>query len=343
MKKFIKIIITAFIVSLSIWSAFWAPIDRNEYQGYDSDSPATAVTDSAQGGSSWGDSVGPANPNENDTNWQDRTIAPLNKMNDKFFQTNQKWSSWIYNFLVTIAKEIKNVILIIASIYFLIMVLRLIYTQKTEEEFQNTKKTIIWISVWLIIMQSAYSVAVNLYQPKVDGTLWQNVLINVINPLAQFLLFLTWFLFVWMMVYSAYRLITANGQDDKMKKWKDWVIYAIIWYIMVKISGTLIKSFYGDVNCWGWTSCKGKIDLNSWVDLITDVVNWVNTFILVVVTIIIIYAWGLMVTSSWNEEKMEQGKKWLLYALIGTFIVSASYTITIFFLSTDPKTIKPPF
>ncbi|MCT4617440.1 MAG: pilin [Candidatus Gracilibacteria bacterium] len=358
MKNFIKIITFCFIFSLSIGSAFGDISTRdNKYKGYESENSPTIVTDNSAGGKESSGNTGGSGKDDNsgrqdNTQGTKREIKPLEKMKSGFHTVQEEvtGTGGIYNFLITVAKDMKNLVYIISSIYLLIMVLRLVFTQNSEEEFQNVKKTVIWTSVGLIVMQIAYSVAVNLYKPgvgenagQVDGQLGEVLLINIINPIAQFMLFLTGFGFVAMMVYSAYRLITARGQEDKVKKGKDGVIYAIMGYVMVKVSGAMIKSLYGDINCGKEGGCRGKVNFKEGVDIVTDIINWGNTFMLVIVTIIIIYAGGLMVTSGGNEENMEKGKKWLLYALIGMFIVSASYTITVFFLSSEVgPVIKPP-
>jgi len=355
MKNFIKSILSVLILGL-LWasSVFAADVDRKNYQWvWDLKGTVKITDDNVKDG----DLVWPPSPNDTKREWTDRKITPLTNMaepskwgewedawKNPFYGVGEVWENGIYNFLITIAKDMKNIVFAIVIIYFFIMVFRLLYTQKTEEEFNNFKKAMIWTSVWLIVMQSAYSVAVTLSQPKVDWTLWEDLLTNVLNPIIELILFLTGFLFLGMMIYSAYRFITANGREEQINKWKNWVIYSIIWYIMVKISWTLVTVFYWNIECKDATNCKWNLNVKAWSEMIVNIVEWMNSFILVVVTIIIIYAWWLMVTSGWNEENMEKWKKWLFYALLWIFIVAASYTITIFFFSSwSWPTIKKPF
>jgi hypothetical protein len=361
MKNFIKIILSVSALAL-IWvsSAFWADVDRKNYQWVGELKWTTKIQDDniiRNSNSGTPDEKGGATDENREKNEKlmgtpERASDALMNMAEpsktnkwetsSFYGVWETWEAWLYNFLVTVAKDMKNIVFAIVGIYFLIMVFRLLFTSKTEEEFGNFKKWILWPSVWLVVMQSSYSVAVTMSQPKVNWSLWEDLLTNVLNPIIELMLFFTWFLFLAMMIYSAYRFITANGREEQITKWKNWVIYSVIWYIMVKISWTLVTSFYGNIKCKDWESCKWDLNLKAWSELIINVVEWMNTFILVLVTIIIIYAWGLMLTSGWNEEKMEKGKKWLFYALLWIFIVAASYTITIFFLSTwDGSPIKP--
>jgi len=359
MKNFIKIILSVLILGL-LWasSVFAADVDRKNYQWTWSLKWTVKITDD----NAWQTDSSKANTHNQKIDWkswEDKKWWNKNRASQALFDMKWEWEEWkttpfydvwvhweywVYNFLVTIAKDMKNIVFAIVMIYFFIMVFRLLYTQKTEEEFNNFKKWLIWISVWLVVMQSAYSVAVTLSQPKVDWTLWEDLLTNVLNPIIELILFLTGFLFLGMMIYSAYRFITANGREEQINKWKNWVIYSIIWYIMVKISWTLVTTFYWNIECKDATNCRWSLNVKAWSEMIVNIVEWMNSFILVVVTIIIIYAWWLMVTSGWNEENMEKWKKWLFYALLWIFIVAASYTITIFFFSSwSWPTIKKPF
>jgi hypothetical protein len=42
--------------------------------------------------------------------------------------------------MIRIAKDLKNVFFFIASLYFLIIILKLLFSEKTEEEVSNFKK-----------------------------------------------------------------------------------------------------------------------------------------------------------------------------------------------------------
>jgi hypothetical protein len=58
-----------------------------------------------------------------------------------------------------------------------------------------------------------------------------------------------------------------------------------------------------------------------------------NGFIWLIVVILIIYAWFMVLTSVWDEEKLKKAKSIIMYIAIWLFILVANYLILTFILS----------
>lgn len=249
------------------------------------------------------------------------------------------WQQWIYNTLIRIARDLKNLFFIISWLYFLILVIKLLFAEKTDEEVSNFKKWIIWISIWIVITQLAYYFINVVFDKSIDATLAKNFIDIIIQPLINLLSVAASFFFLAIMVYAFYRLVTANWDEEAAKTWKMSVLYAMIWFIVIKLSNLLVKTTYWETYCYSHI-CEDRVtktDLTWFIKIITDIINWANWFIWLIVVIMIIYAWFLTLTSLWDEEKLKKSKSIIIYIAVWLFILFANYLILTFFII--PETI----
>lgn len=64
----------------------------------------------------------------------------------------------------------------------------------------------------------------------------------------------------------------------------------------------------------------------------TKVINYFNGFIGLIVVILIIYAGFLVLTGGGDDDKLKKAKSIILYAVIGIFLLVASYILFNFFI-----------
>ena len=259
----------------------------------------------------------------------------------EFIKVSRGWERGLYYTLVRFARDLKNFFFAIATIFYLIIVIRLILSSNTDEELNNFKKWIIWITIWIIIMQLAYSLTLILYDKSIGEQLAFNLIDTVIYPILSLLETLASIFFLAMAVYTFYRLITANGAEDKIKSAKMTILYSIIWFMVIRFSRLIVESVYGRLNCdstlGGFITvesgrCLTEADLNGWVGIIVNIINWANSFIWIVVVIMIMYA-GFQVLISWgDEERLKKGKQTFIYIAIGLVLLVMNYLILTFFL-----------
>ena len=67
--------------------------------------------------------------------------------NDQFIGVTTGGERGLYNTLIRFARDLKNLFYAIATVYFLIICLKLIFSNNTEEELGKFKKGILWITV----------------------------------------------------------------------------------------------------------------------------------------------------------------------------------------------------
>lgn len=281
--------------------------------------------------------------------WNTPTGTHLNKNNvlqevwnnDKFLKATYGWETSIKNSLIRIAFDLKNLFFILATVFFFVIVFKLVLSEKTEDSIEDFKHWIVWITIWLIIMQLAYVFTKILYDENISGWLANNLLEWLIYPIIGVIEVLASFFFVAIAFYAFFRLVTAGGHDEKVKWAKMSIIQAIIWFVIIKIAKVLLETTYGVINCkeiaWGFIQfseqqCLEKAELSSFPSIIVTLINWANGFIGIITILLILYAGFLVLTSGWNEEKLKKVKSILLYIAIWMFVLFASYLILTFFI-----------
>lgn len=284
------------------------------------------------------------NVNIGSTVWENESAASnnLDKLDD-FWEVTSSWpegfvdiSRWgteaIYYTLLQIARDIKNLFYAIATVYFLIISLQLIFASNTEEAIWKFKKGIIWITLWLILMQLALAFAEILFDRGVSAGLAINFFENLVLPMIDLVRLLASVFFIAMAFYAFYRLITANGNEEAVKSGKMTIVYALIGFILVKIAQIIVEAFYGRVGCsWIITGCSGAVDVSAWAGIILRIIQWLNGFVAIVVLIMILYAGVQILLSGWDEEKVKKGKTAIFYVALWLFILVINFLILTFF------------
>ena len=265
----------------------------------------------------------------------------LNIFWDGFIQVSSGWEAGLYYTLVRIARDLKNFFFIAATIYFLIIVIKVLLSEHTSEEVEKFKKWIIWITVGIIVMQIAYALVVTTYNQNVGWWLAINIIENIINPLIRLLELLTSVFFIAMMFFAFYRMVTANGEEDKVKTAKMTIIYAVVGLIIVRLAKVLVEAVYGSARCTQviggiitapgeWCGSIAKI--SSAASIVVNVINWLNSFVWIVVVIMILYAGFNLFTSAGDEEKIKKAKRTILYVAVGIAVLVMNYIILTFFI-----------
>lgn len=280
---------------------------------------------------------------------KDNGISDNEKLNDIWKKSDIKVSDtgaiWIKNTLVRIAKDLKNLFFFVASIYLLVLVLKVLFTDKTEEASNNLKKWGLRVSIWLIVTQVAYAFIMVLFDKWVSQNLAEEFAQRIFNPFIGLLETAASFFFITIAIYAFYKLVTAHGNEESVKSGKMSIVYAIMWFIIIKLTKALVNSIYGKVNCSessftniikgssSWKpQCLEPANLEWFAKVVVDVINWANWFIWIILVVLIIYTWAKILLSGWNEDTLKSSKSSLLYIAIWVWLLVMNYLILTFFL-----------
>jgi len=73
---------------------------------------------------------------------------------------------------------------------------------------------------------------------------------------------------------------------------------------------------------------SGQTQTRDLTEIIGNIIQWVLGLVGVVLLIMFIYGGVLYATSAGNEDKVETGKKVMLYAIIGVVIIALAFALT---------------
>ena len=68
-------------------------------------------------------------------------------------------------------------------------------------------------------------------------------------------------------------------------------------------------------------------DQQTFSDYVQEIIKYLLTFLTIIWVIYIIYAWVLLLTSAWEEEKMTAARKNILYVMIWITVIYLAYPI----------------
>ena len=284
----------------------------------------------------WNDQINLTTWWENDSAKIEHRNNRLNSIKnaDKDFTVSQWWEKWIYNSIIRIARDLKNLFFMLSWLFLTILVLKLLFSSKTEEEVSNFKKWVIWISVWIIVTQIAYYFINVLFDKEINVRLAENFIDVIIKPLIYLLETWAAFFFLAIMIFAFYKMVTANWDEEKAKSWKMSIVYAIVWFIVIKVSKALVSTTYWKTNCKSiyQVNCVTDTNVTWFAYIVVQIINWMNGFVWIIVILLIIYAWFLTLTSAWDEEKLNKSKNIILYIVIWLWILITNYLILTFFI-----------
>lgn len=284
----------------------------------------------------------------NNTGWNGITNSYLDKLWWNWdIKAGSEWEKSVYYLVYSIAKDLKTVFYILSGLYFLVLVIKLIFSENTDEEVSNFKKWLIWITIWIMVMQISFYAINTLYARDVWWILANNLTKNLISPIIKILETAASFFFVLIAIFAFYSIITANWDEEKVKTGKMSIFYWLIWFIVVKIAKEIVNASYWKVDCnettilWiftiNWNNCNASNQI-AWIwDIIVKIINWMNWFVWIIVIIMIIYAWVQVLFSAWDEEKLSKAKSSIVYIVIWIAILILNYFILSFLIK--PETI----
>lgn len=277
-------------------------------------------------------------------------------------QTNDKltefvWAFWIGDFFFSpansggdgiiwaftvVAFNIKNVVMVLAVIFLVLAVIKLLFSSNDEEHVKKWRSSIIWVTVGIFFMQMTFSIWRALILPDessgINGSLGWTIWESVLGPIVSILQFLASLAFFLMILYAFYTIVWSAWDEEKLKKWKRTIIYGFIGFFLMRFPAEIIRYIYGGVECdthvhWLLRICRMENpNPSGLVELIGRVILYFNGFLMLVCVILIIYAGWLVMISWGDEEKLKKAKSTILYVLIGFVVLVASHAIFRFFI-----------
>jgi hypothetical protein len=116
------------------------------------------------------------------------------------------------------------------------------------------------------------------------------------------------------------------------------ILYALIWFIVVKLAGKIVSTVYWKINCkdndfyYVYDVCELEGEIDWFARMIVMVVKWMNSFVWILTILVIIYVWAQLLFSNWDTEKLKKAKMSILYVAIWIAVLVLNYLILTFII-----------
>lgn len=109
---------------------------------------------------------------------------------------------------------------------------------------KNVIKGSLYSALWvaLVAQNTLTNAALNFWADKPQAIAWASgtadtEIMNLIGRLAQFLSLLA----VWYALWGWFKILTAWGEEDGVKKWKTIIVQALIWLVVIWLSYSIVN------------------------------------------------------------------------------------------------------
>lgn len=238
--------------------------------------------------------------------------------------------TWIS--LLKTAKVILQWLLILFVVY--IWVQMIISMWSDEEELWKAKRQIYYTLIALIFINIPWTIF-NVFYGGSRNAIWSNISAGSFNGDAEtqksiffdYSLFwntffekIIWFIQVaifWiaviMLIIAWIRILTSRWREERIKEWKNKIVWTIIWLLMLTI-----------IELWKQFIFKWKV--SDWVDLFKTLTDIALFFAWPIAIVFLTLAWYYYITSNWDEERTKKAKAIIINTILATIILLASYT-----------------
>ena len=105
----------------------------------------------------------------------------------------------------------------------------------SDEDVKKWRTTILWTTIGIIVMQSAFVAVDTLFNRNITGFTAMLFADKLIYPFVHLLSILASFAFLAMAFFAFYRIVTAAGDEEAAKVGKRTIIYAILGFLIIKL------------------------------------------------------------------------------------------------------------
>lgn len=274
----------------------------------------------------------------------------LKNFTNYFFTSDDSGKYVVESVFFTIAKNIKNIFLVIAVIFLIIGVINIFLASGNDSSVTKWKNNIVYTTVGIIFMQMSFAIWQALMFENSKGVDSINAVLswqfwsNIIAPFIGFIQWLASFAFLAMMFYAFYIIVTGAGDEDKLNKWKSTLVSAIIGFMMIYFPYKIVTYLYGGIpdcssasSMWDFATsgcnAESSADLVGAVNLVSSFFTYFNSFLTLACVIMAIYAGFLYMTAGANEDNVKKAKNIIIYIAIGLILLVASHAIFVFFFN----------
>jgi len=261
-----------------------------------------------------------------------------NRVGNNISSTNVK------EFLKDIGLNImRPIIIVIWLLIAFIGFYKLAFSDK-EDERKTAINYILWWTIWVIIMVSAWFLVDQLvWDSWSSWILWlqnDDDPLNIADKLYDnivkkfFVLamyFVVWILFV-ILVINLIKFLSSWDKENMNKHTKTIVIWNSIWIVIIIFAKNIVKMFHSKMTNGNANTNVILAEKDNALLWLSTFLNYLLWFIAFIITIFIIYQSFLLLMKPDDEWTYKSLKKYFLYAILWVFLIWGVYIIANFFI-----------
>jgi hypothetical protein len=243
----------------------------------------------------------------------------------------------LFTIFISYARKFKYIVVISAILFIVIAGVRMITASGNEEISKKNRTSIVWLMVGLIIMQLSEIFVNILYNQDyymgfgIFGDYAENVpekLQNsLVNPLLNFMMTLLAVIAVLMILIAALKMMTAMGDEGKIKKQQQMLVGAVLGLGIIVLAKPVVQWFYG----YGTSTPSTNVAQS--VSIVVQIANFIMGFTFVAAVVMLIVAGIMMVINFGNDQQVQKAKKIISWVLVGLALILSAYTIVLLFIA----------
>lgn len=105
------------------------------------------------------------------------------------------------------------------------------------------KKIILSLLIYFLFINFSFADAndfFGVWRVNDEFKAWWNDLITTTDNIAWYIIWLFYFIAVMIWIYWWFMVLTSWWDEDKVKKWKDIVIYMVLWLIIIFLASQIV-------------------------------------------------------------------------------------------------------
>ncbi len=249
--------------------------------------------------------------NSNDVWWYTISAVDSNSsLRDNIFALffPSSWWSWgiIWNKLQTVFVWLLFIFIIWAWALFVLK-------SNDEWELKKSKMNLLYIVYWTFLVFGSVWIlwtTLNVWWATTDASTTVIAAQNdIIWSILIFLKSAAYYIAIILIVYYGYKIMQAQEKEDKIKSARTWAINVILALIAIKV----LDYIYFIAQEWTFGEDAGNFIASAWT-----VLGWV---LWVIIILVLIYAWFLLITSRWDEEKFKKSKTLIRNVFLVVFVL----------------------
>lgn len=239
----------------------------------------------------------------------------------------------VNNFWLSILKTLKTVLFWVIILFLVYAWIQMIMSMWSDDEkLSKAKRQVYYSVIWLAFINIPWFI-ISAFIRDSNSLVWwyipyaswvdsssTNLFINSYVFWETLNEKIIWFIevaLVWiavfMIIFSWIKILTSRGRDERIKEWKNKIVWSIIWLLFVSFI-EVFKKFVFD-----WKISDG---LNIFQSVLSIALFLAWPIAILFLTI----AWYYYITSNWDEEKIKKAKNIIINTILATIILLASYS-----------------